>query len=155
MLPGPGAHQPAHTHHLLPLHPLLAETICERQRARSAWLPPSWQGWRSVQRRWPRPLAPVSSPAPTGSIHHIRIPAPVSARSAGSHTTLGFSSVPHPDSSGSSYSTDSTKALALEGPEHWACPAPKHTCCWASPSLAPTPLAPQRGLSPSCLSLGK
>lgn len=34
--------------------------------------------------------------------------------------------VSHPDSSGH---------ITLEGPEHWACPAAKHTCGGASPSL--------------------
>lgn len=35
--------------------------------------------------------------------------------------------VSHPDFSGH---------ITLDGSEHWACPAPKHTCGRASPSLA-------------------
>lgn len=126
---GAGPCHQAHRYHLLSLHPLYTETICERQRARSAWLPPSWQDWRPVQRCWPRPLAPLSS-STLDSTHwaHLSPQNPcacVSLISRRSHSTWLFL-----------FPILTSGHITLDGSEHWACPAPKHTCGRASPSLA-------------------
>lgn len=94
-------------------HPLFTETICERQRARLSW---------AVTHLARLAQALGSCELSNSQQHPLGSSITAESSSAGSHTTLGSSSVFQPDSYGILYS-----------PEHHACPAPKHSWCWTSP----------------------